>query len=82
MSRDDCKKNGPVCWERSRPITTTDGDAVFDRLMGERRYEDARVGKMGGHMPRPDPVPIVGGGSSLTSIGGGNHGHKRGTTNR
>lgn len=62
----------------SKPLTTTAGDALLDKLLGERRFQDAPVRSLGGRLCRPEPLAIPGGGSSITGTGGGGIGHRRG----
>lgn len=62
----------------TKPIRSDLGDIEFDRLMGQKSYQDARVKPAGGSMPRPEPLPVPGTGSSLTSIGGGGTGRRHG----
>lgn len=56
----------------SPAITTAKGDPIFDALMGNRRFESWAVKPAKGRVPRPDPVGVSGGGSSLSVNPGSN----------
>lgn len=75
------KRDGPPIPGGHRPITTAEGDAEFDRRMAERRFTDSRVAQkpLGGHLQRPEPIPVPGSGSSLSGPTGGANGRQRGT---
>lgn len=59
-------------------LTTAKGDAMLDQLLGERRFEDARVKPAPRAYMRADPIQPPGGGSSLTATGGGGTGRRHG----
>lgn len=72
------KRNGGPIAAGHVAITSTEGDAVFDALMAERRFENAAVTDRGGPKPaRPEPYHPPAG-SSLTTGDGGNTGHRAG----
>ena len=62
-----------------RPIRSTVGDEKLDRLLGERRFEDAPVRPCRGRVARPEPLVVPGAGSSLTGAGGGSMGVRQGS---
>lgn len=72
------KRDGPPIPGGHRPITTAEGDAEFDAAIGERRFQDAHPSRPGGRIARPEPIAVVGAGSSINAPQG-TAGRQRGT---
>lgn len=73
------KRNGGPISEAPRPIRSTEGDQLFDALIGERRFGNAAVkDRQAGLRPtRPEPYHPPAG-SSLTTGDGGHTGRRAG----
>lgn len=76
-SRNDVRKKDGAPLGQHIPITSEKGDAMLEALLNGRSFDSVRVRPIGRIMPRPEPTPVEGHGSSLSANPGTSGGPRK-----